>query len=83
MCLNTEPVDVVEAVQVPPVPSGLSKPPVAQASKHDAKNKEVVNVNSGFIVAFDITSALDAIHEHPIGRIRPGKCILSATLGVC
>jgi hypothetical protein len=32
--------------------------------------KETVNVNSGFIIAFDIQSAIDAIHEHPIGPLR-------------
>jgi hypothetical protein len=34
---------------------------------------EVVNVNSGFFVAYDISYAVDAIHKNPIGPLRKGK----------
>jgi hypothetical protein len=32
--------------------------------------KETVNVNSGFILAFDIHYAIDAIHKNPVGPLR-------------
>ena len=31
---------------------------------------EIVNVNSGFFVAYDISLAVDAIHKNPIGPLR-------------
>jgi hypothetical protein len=42
--------------------------PVPQ--KADAHGKETVNVNSGFIIAFDLQPAIDAIHKNPIGPLR-------------
>jgi hypothetical protein len=35
--------------------------------------KDIVNVNSGFIVAYDIVYAVDAIKKNPTGPIRPTK----------
>jgi len=35
--------------------------------------KATVNVNSGFIIAYDIVHAVQAIHEHPIGPLRKAK----------
>lgn len=35
--------------------------------------KEIVNVNSGFIIAFDISYAVEAIKKNPIGPLRKAK----------
>ncbi len=66
----TEPAEVVPAVPIPPNPTGLPKPPATVSAESELHKKEIVNVNSGFIVAFDIQSAVDAIHRHPIGPLR-------------
>jgi hypothetical protein len=36
-------------------------------------SKDYVNVNSGFIVAYDIVYAVDLIKKSPIGPLRPTK----------
>ena len=36
-------------------------------------HRDIVNVNSGFIIAHDIVYAVDAIKKHPTGPIRPIK----------
>jgi hypothetical protein len=33
--------------------------------------KDTVNVNSGFIIAYDIVYAVNAIKKHPTGPLRP------------
>jgi len=38
-----------------------------------ADPKDVVNVNSGFILAYDINIAADLIKKNPIGPLRPTK----------
>jgi hypothetical protein len=35
--------------------------------------KDTVNVNSGFIIAYDISCAVDLIEKNPIGPQRPAK----------
>jgi hypothetical protein len=35
--------------------------------------KDIVNVNSGFIIAYDISHAVDAINKNPIGPKREAK----------
>jgi hypothetical protein len=35
--------------------------------------QDYANVNSGFIIAYDIAHAVGAIKKHPIGPIRPTK----------
>ncbi len=35
--------------------------------------KDTVNVNSGFIIAYDISHAVDLIKKNPIGPLRPAK----------
>ncbi len=35
--------------------------------------KDIVNINSGFIIAYDIAHAVDAIKKNPIGPQRPTK----------
>lgn len=56
----TEPADVVPSL----VPKKKSPAP---------KSKTKVNVNSGFMVAFDIAPAIDAIHHNPVGPLRATK----------
>ena len=70
---QTEPTEVLPEVPSIPAPTGLpSKTPASDFSKKPkAPKKEVVNVNSGFIVAFDIKSAVDAIQKNPTGPVRP------------
>ena len=35
--------------------------------------KDMVNVNSGFIIAYDIAHAVDIIKKNPVGPVRPTK----------
>ncbi len=68
-----EPADVVELPALP-TPTGLPQAPPASPNEHSkAHGKEVVNVNSGFITAFDIQSAIDAIRKNPIGPLKSLK----------
>jgi hypothetical protein len=71
---QTEPAEVLPEVPQIPVPTGIpSKAPARPIKKAKGSIKEVVNVNSGFIVAFDIKAAIDAIQKNPIGPIRPAS----------
>lgn len=56
----------------PPKPPPPPKREGSQA-KAGAGAKQTVNVNSGFIIAFDIGYAIDAIHKNPIGPLRSAK----------
>jgi hypothetical protein len=58
----TEPADVI---------SSAFK--AAKAVETQARRKETVNLNSGFIIAYDIAYAIDAIHKNPIGPVRETK----------
>jgi hypothetical protein len=58
---HTEPAEVIASDA-----KHLSPPPQTPA----AKLKESVNVNSGFIISYDISYAIDAIHKNPIGPVR-------------
>jgi hypothetical protein len=44
-----------------------------QTEKLTERPKQIVNVNSGFIIAFDIQYAVDAIEKNPIGPLRKAK----------
>lgn len=69
---QTEPAEVLPEAPSIPVPTGLpSNAPVSSAKKSKIAGKEVVNVNSGFIVAFDLSAAVKAIRKNPIGPMRP------------
>lgn len=70
----TEPTDVITsplqklaAPQPPPSRKG------SQAEKGAGRAKLTVNLNSGFIIAFDIGYAIDAIHKSPVGPLRNAK----------
>jgi len=61
---HLEPTDVVSSAAAKKVPlKGPNEPP-----KTGAKLR--VNMNSGFIIAYDIAYAIDAIHKNPIGPLR-------------
>jgi hypothetical protein len=74
---RTEPSDVITVPLPRPRPPAAPKAPArgksAQAKEQDHQSKQVVNVNSGFIIAFDIQYAIDAIHQHPAGPLRSAK----------
>jgi hypothetical protein len=62
-----EPADVVNAATNAPPPANAQTNPTAP------QPKETVYLNSGFIVAFDISYAIDAIHSNPIGPLVGAK----------
>lgn len=69
---HTEPLEVL-----PDPHSGESRTSVIPAApklpgqKPDKPIKEIVNANSGFILAYDIGPAIKAIQNNPIGPLRP------------
>ena len=71
----TEPAEVVQSASDKPVL--IKKPPrikkTSNESGHAAHAREMVNVNSGFIIAYGINHATNVIHEHPIGPLRKPK----------
>jgi hypothetical protein len=65
---RTEPVEVITSpLPKPPARRKLSQ---ANPNNEEVKTKQLVNVNSGFIIAFDIQYAIDAIHKSPLGPVR-------------
>jgi hypothetical protein len=69
---HQEPLEVL-----PALPSGEKKtnsiPPAPKLPGKKSKDpeKEIVNANSGFILAFDLEPAIKAIQDNPIGPLRP------------
>jgi len=59
-----EPTEVISSAQ-----SNAPSKPVSPAEQR----KQTVNLNSGFIIAYDIHYAIDAIHKSPIGPQRQAK----------
>ena len=70
----TEPINVITSpLPKPPAPPTAPIPPQrkgSQAKGGAGRAKQTVNVNSGFIIAFDIQYAIDAIHKNPVGPLR-------------
>jgi hypothetical protein len=69
---HPEPLEVLPA----PAPgekqtSSIPPPPTLPGEKSKELEKEIVNANSGFILAFDIDPAIKAIRDNPIGPLRP------------
>jgi len=65
---HTEPAEVVpEAVPIPAATGTTT--PKSSTAKPKGRRKEVVNVNSGFILAFSIGSAIDAIRKNQVGPL--------------
>lgn len=62
-----EPTDVISSAH------GKAPPNRPRIDTAAAPAKEKVNVNSGFIIAYDIRYAIDAIHANPIGPLRSVK----------
>jgi hypothetical protein len=62
-----EPADVVSA------DTDKSSSDSLQTEKPTEHPKQVVRVNSGFIIAFDIKYVVDAIEKNPIGPLRKAK----------
>jgi hypothetical protein len=62
----TEPTDVIPSAAAKLAPMKTS----ANAKKPADRSRGTVNVNSGFIIAFDIGYAIDAINKSPIGPLR-------------
>ncbi len=66
-----------EPLEVLPEPSNGSQtgfippPPALSGDKPKEPQKQVVNANSGFIVAFDLDCAIKAIRANPIGPVLP------------
>jgi len=51
--------------------SSIPDAPNLQGEESNVPKKEIVNANSGFILAFDIQPAIKAIQGNPIGPLRP------------
>jgi len=63
---HTEPAEVVSSAK-------------AANSVPAKKKKQKVNLNSGFILAYDVAYAMNAIHLHPIGPLRASNTDLPST----
>jgi hypothetical protein len=71
---HTEPVEVVPLEASRRVPEKQHREiPSSQPVDDKAHRREKVDVNSGFILAFDISYAIDAIKKNPTGPLRPSK----------
>jgi len=68
---NTEPAEVVPLEASRRVPENEHHEiPSTQPVNDKAHGREKVDVNSGFILAFDISYAIDTIKKNPIGLRR-------------
>jgi hypothetical protein len=68
---HTEPVEVVRLATSKSGPKNNHHDvPSDQPVDTPSRNREKVDVNSGFILAFDISYAIDAIKKNPIGPLR-------------
>jgi hypothetical protein len=56
----SEPAEVISALHANPTPQAITPD----------HRRQTVNLNSGFIIAYDIQYAMDAIHRTPIGPLR-------------
>jgi hypothetical protein len=68
----TEPTAVItaKAQRSPPTGNATDEARPSKAVASPPKSKQRVDLNSGFIIAFDISYAISAIHERPIGPVR-------------
>jgi hypothetical protein len=66
----TSPLQKLAPPEPPPTPPQRKG---SQAKEGAVGSRQTVNVNSGFIIAFDIHYAIDAIHKNPIGLLRSAK----------
>lgn len=69
---HTEPLDVLPAAAIGGASaSAIPPPPPLPGQDATAAAGEVVEANSGFILAYDIDPAIKAIRANPIGPLRP------------
>jgi len=66
---SVEPTDVLTAPQHEPAPTTKK----SGSAKLEEQQKQIVNMNSGFMIAFDIKYAIDAIKNNLIGPLRQSK----------
>lgn len=66
---HTEAVDVLPAPTTADRTTSAVPPPPELPGQTATSNKQIVNVNSGFILAFDIQPAIEAIRSNPIGPL--------------
>lgn len=67
---HAEPLEVLPAPEPgQPYVSPIPAPPPLPGQRSKAQPKQVVESNSGLILAYDITPAIQAIHAHPIGPL--------------
>jgi hypothetical protein len=67
-----EPLEVLPAQAPDGSPTGfIPPPPPLLDEKTNTLGKQVVKANSGFIIAFDIQPAIEAIRHNPIGPLNP------------
>jgi hypothetical protein len=66
-----------EPLEVLPAPdredkqtSSIPAPPLLPGGKAEGSEKQIVNANSGFIIAFDLDPAIKAIRNNPTGPLR-------------
>lgn len=67
---HTEPAEIIPNTEPIPTPTGLPVNKDPQKPDFTSKDKFSVNVNSGFMTAYDLDSALVAIRKTPIGPLR-------------
>ena len=68
---HQEVLEVLPAQSPDGTPTGfVPPPPELPGNKAKPTGKQVVNANSGFIIAFDIQPAIKAIRNNPIGPLR-------------
>lgn len=58
----------VHSIEVPDVPTGAQAPDNKKPHPNGTKKKDVVDLNTGIILAFMADVAVDAIKKNPIGR---------------
>jgi hypothetical protein len=66
---HQEPLEVMPAPSPDQKPTGV--PPAPELPGQSSRPpRQIVNANSGFIIAFDLQPAITAIHNNPIGPLR-------------
>lgn len=65
---RAEPAEIVSSAR-----AKISVPETPGIKKNAEQRRQIVNLNSGFIIAYDIKYAIEAIHRNPVGPLRPGK----------
>lgn len=64
---------IIEPTAVTSSRSGKSTPNSPKTKILTPQHKQTVNVNSGFIISYDISYAINAIRKNPVGPLRKAK----------